>query len=63
MIWCTYDIIKFRRQWMKITSSADNQSQYMYIVEHYPDNIPYFPDIHNTGGLFMRVGAGCKCLN
>jgi len=60
MSWCTFDIIKFRRQWKKLTLEAHNQEEYMDIVEHYPHNIPYFPDIHNNGGLFMRVGAGCK---
>ena len=59
MIWCTFDIRKFRKQWLKLTSSAHNQEEYMDIVERYPDNILYFPDIHNTGGLFMRIGAGC----
>jgi hypothetical protein len=59
MIWCTFDIIKFRQQWMKLTSSAHNQEEYMDIVEQYPHKILYFPDIHNTGGLFMRIGAGC----
>jgi hypothetical protein len=59
MIWCTFDIIKFRQQWMKLTSSAHNQEEYMDIVERSPDSISYFPDIHNTGGLFMRFGAGC----
>jgi hypothetical protein len=60
MIWCTIDIIKFRRQWTKLTSSAHDQTEYMDIVERYPHNISYFPDIHNTGGLFLKVGAGCK---
>jgi len=59
MIWCTLDIIKFRQQWMKLTSSAHNQEEYMDIVERSPDSLSYFPDIHNNGGLFMRFGAGC----
>jgi hypothetical protein len=45
---------------MKLTSSAHDQTEYMDIVERYPHNISYFPDIHNTGGLFLKVGAGCK---
>jgi hypothetical protein len=60
MIWCMYDIRKFRRQWLKLTSSAYDQEEYMDIVERHPQNISYFPDIHNTGGLFMRFGAACK---
>lgn len=60
MIWCTYDIIKFRKQWQKLTLEADNQSEYMYVVEHHVDKMAYFPNIHNSGGLFMRVGAGSK---
>ena len=53
--------MKFRRAWMKLTSSIHDQEEYMVIVERYPQNISYFLDIHNTGGLFMRVGAGRKC--
>ncbi len=62
MIWCIYDILKFRREWLKLTSACD-QEVYMDIVERHPQSISYFPDIHNTGGLFMRFGAGCKCGN
>ena len=60
MIWCIYDILKFRRQWMILTSGAENQSEYMEIVQQNPQRISYFPDIHNTGGLFMRIGTGSK---
>jgi hypothetical protein len=60
MIWCTYDIKKFRQQWLKFTSSAKDQEEYMDIVERCSHNRSYFLDIHNTGGLFMRVGAGSK---
>ncbi|CAF3448741.1 unnamed protein product [Rotaria sp. Silwood1] len=62
MIWCTFDIIKFRQQWMKLTSSVHDQEEYMHIVEHYPDRISYFPDTYNTSGLFMRIGAGLLCM-
>lgn len=62
MLWCTFDIIKFRQEWIKFTSSAQDQEDYMDIVERYPYKIFYFPDTHNTGGLFMRIGAGCKYL-
>jgi hypothetical protein len=62
MIWCTLDIIKFRRQWMDITSSAQDHEEYMDISERHPHIMFYFPDMHNTGGLFMRIGAGCKCV-
>ncbi|CAF4355646.1 unnamed protein product [Rotaria socialis] len=58
MVWCTVDIIKFRRQWMKLTAPAGNHEEYMDIAERHPHKMFYFPDIHNTGGLFMRVGAG-----
>ncbi len=61
MIWCIFDIRKFRRQWLELTSSAYDHGEYMDIVERHPQSISYFPDIHNTGGLFMRFGAGCKC--
>jgi hypothetical protein len=63
MIWCTFDIIKFRRQWATITADAKNQEDYMDITEQHLQKMFYFPDIHKTGGLFMRVGAGCKCSN
>lgn len=63
MIWCISDILKFRRQWMLLTASVENQSEYMDIVEHNPQKISYFPDVHNTGGLFMRIGTGSKSLN
>ena len=58
MVWCVFDIIKFRRQWMVLTASAHDQEEYMDIVERSSQNISYFPDIYNTGGLFMRAGAG-----
>jgi hypothetical protein len=61
MIWCTFDIIKFRRHWMELTASAQDQNEYMDIVESLPKKMAYFPDIHNTGGLFMKVGAGRRC--
>lgn len=62
MIWCTIDIIKFRRQWLHLTSEAHDLEEYMGISEQHPHNMFYFPDIHNTGGLFMRVGAGCNLV-
>ncbi|CAM4890103.1 unnamed protein product [Rotaria socialis] len=62
MVWCTVDIIKFRRQWMKLTAPAGNHEEYMDIAERHPHKMFYFPDIHNTGGLFMRVGAGLLCM-
>ncbi|CAF0917390.1 unnamed protein product [Rotaria sordida] len=62
MIWCTFDIIKFRQQWMELTSSVHDQEEYMHIVEHYPHRISYFPDMYNTSGLFMRIGAGLLCM-
>ena len=58
MVWCVFDIIKFRRQWMALTASAHDQEEYMDIVERSSQRISYFPDIYNTGGLFMRAGAG-----
>ena len=58
MLWCTCDIISFRRDWFELTASAQNQEEYMDIAEQHPNNVHYFPDINNTGGLFMRVGAG-----
>ena len=60
MIWCISDILKFRRQWMLLTASVENQSEYMDIVEQNPQKISYFPDVHNTGGLFLRIGTGSK---
>jgi hypothetical protein len=63
MIWCTLDIIKFRQQWLDLTASAQDHEEYMDITERHPHIMFYFPDNHNTGGLFMRVGAGSKCLN
>ncbi|CAF2052512.1 unnamed protein product [Rotaria magnacalcarata] len=62
MVWCTFDIIRFRQQWMKITAPAGNHEEYMEIAERHPHKMFYFPDIHNTGGLFMRVGAGLLCM-
>ncbi|UJR37193.1 hypothetical protein I4U23_029901 [Adineta vaga] len=62
MIWCAFDIIKFRRRWMKLTSTAHDQHEYMSIVERFSHHLSYFPDIHNTGGLFMRIGAGLLCM-
>ncbi|CAF3620637.1 unnamed protein product [Rotaria socialis] len=62
MIWCTFDILKFRRQWTKITSSAHDQAEYMDIVARCPQSISYFPDMQNTSGLFMRIGAGLLCM-
>jgi hypothetical protein len=61
MIGCTIDIKKFRRQWLKITEIAENQEEYMGIAERHANEVFYFPNEHNTGGLFMRAGAGCKC--
>ena len=60
MIWCTFDIIKFRHQWADLTCDAKNQEDYMAMTEQHSQRMSYFPDIHNTGGLFMRVGAGSK---
>lgn len=62
MIWCTLDILEFRRQWHSLTSDANDNEEYMDITEQNPDVMFYFPDMHNTGGLFMRVGAGSKRL-
>jgi hypothetical protein len=47
---------------MDITSSAQDHEEYMDISERHPHIMFYFPDMHNTGGLFMRIGAGCKCV-
>ena len=60
MIWATVDIVRFRREWAKITSSAIDQDDYMEVAQKHTHKLSYFPDIHNTGGLFMRVGAGRK---
>ena len=57
MIWCTVDISRFRRQWLKITSANDHED-YMDILERNNHHIFYFPSAHNNGGLFMRAGAG-----
>ncbi|CAF1217203.1 unnamed protein product [Rotaria sordida] len=62
MIWCTFDIIKFRRQWRELTAPAISNEEYMDISERHTNKIFYFPDIHNTGGLFMRIGAGLFCM-
>ncbi|CAF1285260.1 unnamed protein product [Adineta ricciae] len=62
MLWCTFDIIKFRQQWMQLTGSASTQEVYMGLAEHHSDTMFYFPDVHNTGGLFMRIGAGLLCM-
>jgi hypothetical protein len=61
MIWCTVDIIKCRRQWTKLTGPDFNQADYIYMTANHSDRMFYFPDSHNTGGLFMRIGAGSKC--
>jgi len=47
---------------MTLTSNAHDQYEYMDITERHPHIMFYFPDIHNTGGLFMRIGAGCTYL-
>jgi hypothetical protein len=60
MIWCTFDIIRFRRQWADLTGDAKNNEDYMAMTEQHSQRMSYFPDVHNTGGLFMRVGAGSK---
>ncbi|CAF0800823.1 unnamed protein product [Adineta steineri] len=62
MIWCALDIIKFRRHWIKLTATAHDHEEYMDMVEHNSLHLAYFPDIHNTGGLFMRIGAGLLCM-
>lgn len=59
MIWCTIDILRFRREWTKITST-DDQADYMGLAKQNRDKVFYFPNSNNTGGLFMRVGAGCE---
>lgn len=60
MIWCIFDIIDFRRKWHELTANARDSGDYTDITQRYSDKMFYFPDIHNTGGLFMRIGAGCK---
>ena len=60
MIWCTVDISRFRRQWMEFTKSAANQDEYMDLAALHNNEVFYFPNANNTGGLFMRVGAGCE---
>ena len=61
MIWCTIDISRFRRQWLKIASESEHED-YMAILEQHTNKIFYFPSAHNTGGLFMRAGAGRTLL-
>jgi len=53
--------MRFRRQWAKITRPAINQEEYMVMPQSDLNEMVYFPDSHNTGGLFMRIGAGSKC--
>ena len=60
MTWCIFDIIRFRRKWKDITADARDSGDYTDIIQRYSDRMFYFPDSHNTGGLFMRIGAGCK---
>lgn len=60
MIWCIFDIIKFRRTWLDLTANVHDQEEYMDMTERYSSRMFYFTDPQNTGGLFMRVGAGCK---
>ncbi|CAF1240098.1 unnamed protein product [Adineta steineri] len=63
MVWCTFDIVKFRREWLEITGpAADNQEEYVDITKRHKHIMFYFPDMHNTGGLFMRIGAGLLCM-
>lgn len=38
--------------------TVDDESDLTDIIKNYPHDISYFHDVHNTGGLFMRVGAG-----
>ena len=52
--------MKFRREWADVINDAGDQEDYMDIAERHSNKVFYFPDIHNTGGLFMRVGAGSK---
>ena len=60
MIWCIFDIIKFRRKWSDLTANVRDHEEYMDMTERHSSHMFYFPDLNNTGGLFMRVGAGCK---
>ena len=60
MLWCTFDIIKFRQQWMQLTGSAPTQEVYMCLAERHSDTMFHFSYLLNTGGLFMRIGAGCE---
>lgn len=60
MIWCAIDIIKFRRKWSELTGSAQDEEEYIDFAEVHKHQMSYYPDIHNTGGLFMRVGAGSE---
>jgi len=53
--------MRFRRQWAEITGPALDQDEYIYMTAHHSNKMFYFPDSHNTSGLFMRVGAGRKC--
>jgi len=62
MSWCMLDIIRFRRHWTKYMSTVHDEFDDADVVKYYPYNLSYFPDTHNTGGLFMRVGAGRKCV-
>ena len=62
MIWCTVDISRFRRQWLKIAKENEHED-YMAILEQHTSKIFYFPSAHNTGGLFMRAGAGSTLLS
>jgi hypothetical protein len=43
-----------------LTSGAHDYEEYMDITERHAHTMFYFPDVNNTGGLFMRIGAGCK---
>jgi len=47
---------------MDLTAGARDHEEYMGITQRHPDIMFYFPDIHNTGGLFMRIGAGLLCM-
>lgn len=60
MIWCTYDIIKFRKKWTAMTPSAHHQAESTDTATGDPQHISYFPDVNNTGGLFMKFGAACE---
>jgi hypothetical protein len=60
MIWCSYDIIRFRRRWTSLISSAKNPNEYRQLLHQHVDHIEYFPDINHNSGLFMRFGAGSR---